>query len=458
MSSPRPPADAPEPVQAPLERPVTLLIEPFQEFVGSLSAAGWLLLGATVLAIVAANSPWSGQYEALKHIELGLVLAGEVRSLSLLHLVNDGLMGMFFFLLGLELKREVLVGRLSEPRRSASVLSAALGGMIVPAVIFLALVRTPEARAAWAIPMATDTAFALMILVMLRDHVPRAARAFLVGLAIVDDLGAILVIALFYSRDLDLSLALPAAAAVAVIGLMNLAGIRRAWPYVLAGGLLWVLFQGIGLHGTLAGVAAALLAPVRPALSRGAFAEYLRDRISRFYERHDEQAETILESAEQHEIAADVMDAARQATVPLKRWENTLERPISFIVLPVFAFFNAGVAMDPAAITATWQHPLSYGVLAVLLLGKPLGILLGVGLGRAGGAVMPEGLLPRHLFGLGLLGAIGFTMSLFIATLSFSAAPHLLEAAKQSVILTSLAAGAGGFLWLRCTSGANPEA
>jgi NhaA family Na+:H+ antiporter len=449
---------SPERIHAPLEKPAKALTEPFRDFVTTQSGSGWLLLGTTVLAIAFANSPWSARYFSVLHIELGVILMDHEVTLSLQHWVNDGLMAIFFFLLGLELKRELLVGQLSELRRTASVLCAAAGGMLVPAALFMTIGSADPIRAGWAIPLATDTAFALTLLVLLGRHVPTAARAFLVGLAIVDDLGAILVIALAYTSDFDVSLVAPAAGVIAALVLLNLIGVRGGFAYFVLGVVLWLLFLAMGLHGTLAGVVVALTAPVRPAIPRRAFVDVLMGRLRRFDERHDADTQTILEQPEQQVIADDIRHAAEQATAPLQRWERRLERPVSFIIVPLFAALNAGVVLDGAAIAAAWASPLSLAILAGLLIGKPAGIVLGVWLGRlAGFADLPSDLSWRHVIGLGLLGGIGFTMSLFIATLSYGDAhPELLEIAKQSVIGTSLCAGLLGFAWLRWSSASKP--
>jgi NhaA family Na+:H+ antiporter len=431
------------------------VIEPFQSFVSSQTGSGWLLLAATGLAIFIANSPWAEHYDELRHVQIGAMLDEGILSLSLQHWVNDGLMALFFFLLGLELKREFLVGRLSSPRQAASVVTAAIGGMALPALLFLLVAEDTEVRRAWGIPMATDTAFALMILVFLRDRVPLAARAFLVGLAIIDDLGAILVIALVYSGDLDPTRLPLVLASFAMLVLLNLGGVRRSWPYLALGLVLWAGFMDLGLHGTLAGVVVALLAPVKPAVSREHFQKVIRRRLSGFRKKHDPDAASILEAPDQHDAAEDVLEVAKDATVPLKRWERQLEGPVSYAVVPLFAFFNAGVSLDPSAVALAWQSELSLAIGLGLLAGKPLGILVGVGLGRVTGlARPPDGLNGRHLAGLGLLGGIGFTMSLFISALSFGDGT-MLEIAKQAVIATSLLAGMTGYVVLRIAPAAN---
>ncbi len=444
------PATSHEPVKAPLEKTARTLTEPFRDFVNAQSASAWVLMAAVLLAVGLANSKLAPAYFEFLHIEFGLTLAESGLAMSLQHWVNDGLMALFFFLLGLELKRELLVGRLSELKRATSVLCAAVGGIAIPAMLFLAFGDTAEIRSGWAVPVATDTAFALMILVLLGDRVPAAGRAFLVGLAIVDDVGAILIIAFAYTTGLNTGFLLSAAISVAVLAGMNLAGVRSGLAYLIAGAVVWSLFMQLGLHGTLAGVIVALTAPVRPALARPTFVSQLRQKTRRFEDKHDDDTISILEQPEQHAIAHDVLRVAEKATVPLNRWESRLEKPISFIVMPLFAFMNAGVVLSSSAIQAAWVSDLSTAIFFGLLVGKPVGILLGIWFGKVlGVASLPAPLTWGHITGIGLLGGIGFTMSLFIATLSFGDGSALLEIAKQTIILTSLFAGLLGYAWLR---------
>jgi NhaA family Na+:H+ antiporter len=232
--------------------------------------------------------------------------------------------------------------------------------------------------------------------------------------------------------------------------LLNLTGVRSGLAYLMVGGVLWALFIQAGLHGTLTGVVVALAAPVRPALARLTFANPLKQKLRRFEAAQDGKTDSILEQPQQQSIAHDVLRDAQKATVPLSRWETRLENPISFAVMPLFAFMNAGIPLSGSAITTAWSSELSLAILLGLLVGKPVGIILGVCVGTLLGlAALPSGLTWRHIFGIGILGGIGFTMSLFIATLSFGNGSTLLEIAKQSVIVTSICAGTLGYIWLR---------
>lgn len=439
-----------ERVDAPLEKTARSIAEPLVEFVNTQSASGWVLLAATVVAVGLANSIWGLHYFEFIHLELGVSFAGERIAMSLQHWVNDGLMAFFFFLLGLELKRELLVGRLKEFKPAASVLCAAIGGIVLPALLFLSISESAEVRDGWAIPVATDTAFALMVLVLLGDRIPSAARAFLVGLAIVDDLGAILIIAFAYTSELNTALWLPIMLTLGFLITLNLVGVRNGLVYLLTGCVLWWLLTRVGLHGTLTGVIVALAAPVRPALPRPTFIKQLKRKVRLFEKEQDSETDSILEQPKQQQLAHDVLKVAEKATTPLNRWETRLGKPISFLVMPLFAFMNAGVLLTDGALQNAWNSDLSWAIFGGLLLGKPVGIMLGIWLGTSTGlAALPKDLTWRHVLGIGVLGGIGFTMSLFIATLSFGANTGLLAIAKQAVMVTSLCAGLLGYAWLR---------
>jgi NhaA family Na+:H+ antiporter len=370
--------------------------------------------------------------------------------ISLKHLVNDGLMALFFFVLGLELKRELMVGQLGSLRQASSVVFAALGGMIMPAVIFLLVAESEAVRSAWAVPVATDTAFALLVLVLLGKRIPATARTFLVGLAIVDDLGAIILIALAYTRDFSAELLSPTLATLALLVIMNRLGVRNGLLYFTVGVVLWWLVSQLGFHGTVAGVLVALAAPVRAAIPRTHFIAKLRQSLRQFRADHSTATESILEQPEQHDIAEEVLQDAARATVPLKRWESSLGKPINLVIMPLFAFVNAGVSLSASSIAAALKSELCIAIFLGLLVGKLTGIFCGTWLGlKSGLSDLPEGLSLRHVFGIAIVGSIGFTMSLLIATLAFGEDSKLLETATQGIILTSLCGGLLGFAWLR---------
>jgi len=433
-------------VRAPLEREAQALVEPFREFASAQSASGWILLLATVLAVLAANSPWRDAYFGVVRFDVGLTFGAHSTTMSLRHWVNDGLMALFFLLLGLELKRELLVGQLRDRRHAGSVVCAALGGSVLPVAIFIAVTAGTSARPGWGIPVATDTAFALAVLAALGNSVPSSARTFLVGLAIVDDLAAIALIMAAYSAEIDAAWLLPTGLCLSVLLALNVTGVRRALPYGLTGVVLWMLFMQLGIHGTLTGIVIALAAPVRPAISRNDFVSAAKSLLRRFQSHHDGRTDTILKQPVQQDLAVEVGHVTQAATVPLRRWESRLTGPVSLVIVPLFAFVNAGVSIDQPT---GWMDPLGMGIALGLLIGKPLGIVSGVYMARYFDlAALPSGLGWRHLAGIGLLGGIGFTMSLFIAMLGFGESDPLLDVAKRSIIAVSALAGLAGYCWL----------
>ncbi|WP_455235382.1 Na+/H+ antiporter NhaA [Thiogranum longum] len=435
-----------------LEKGFASVVTPFQQFISDQKTASMLLLVCTLIALVVANSPLAREYDTLVEMPLGFVLGGSDYAMSLRHWVNDGLMALFFFVLGLEIKRELLVGELRAPGRSLPVLAAAAGGMAVPALLFYAINQGGDAIQGWAIPMATDTAFAIGILALLGARAPAGLTTFLLALAIIDDMGAVLVIALFYSDAISVVHLLGAAGLLAALLLMNLAGVRHPVVYFVGGGMVWLAMLGSGVHATLAGILVAMTIPARPARSTRAFVRRSRQLLDEFeaIEERDEAASPILAEPEKHHVVERLQETAVQATTPLQLWERALEHPVALFVLPLFALVNAGIAVQPAALPALLADPLSLGIVLGLVAGKTIGIslatfaVLWLGRGR-----LPAGMQPRHVVGLGLLGGMGFTMSIFIAGLGFSNQPEQLLIAKTGILTASLIAGVGGYLWLR---------
>ncbi|BCZ94153.1 Na+:H+ antiporter, NhaA family [Thermus arciformis] len=394
-----------------------------QQFLESEAKGGFLLFFAALLAFFLANSPLVGAYFGLREVPVGLKVGAFALEKPLLLWVNDLLMALFFLLVGLELKREMLAGELKEPRRAGLAVAAALGGMAFPALFYLLLNPSPPESRGWGVPMATDIAFALGVLALV-PRVPLGLKLFLTALAIVDDLGAVLVIALFYTGGLD---GLPLALAGLTLGLaflLNRLGVRWLWPYLLLGLPLWYFVLKSGLHATLAGVLLALAIPLRRA--------------------HPFQGATEAEEPEALEGELEALEeAVEEAQSPLHRLEHTLHPWVAYGVLPIFAFFNAGVALG-----GLQMGSVSLGIALGLLLGKPLGVFLLSWLAlRLGLGVLPEGVGLRGLFGVGFLAGIGFTMALFIAGLAFSG--EMLDQAKVGVLGASLVAGVLGFFLVR---------
>lgn len=433
-----------------LERQVDRLIEPFKAFIGAQTTASAFLLLALVAALAAANSPLGDHYEALRHYRMGLVLGGQAYSWSLLHLVNDGLIALFFFLIGLEVKRELLAGELREGGRVRLLLGAALGGMLVPASLYLVFnLALPGGRIdGWGIPMATDTALAIGALAALGSRVPHSVVAFLVGLAIIDDIGAILVIALVYTERLALPALAAALALLATLLLFNRAGVRHPSMYILTGIGLWIAIVESGVHASIAGVIVAATVPARPQLRPDELRREVCDVASEVTS--DVQPEDVLGEPDTHRRITEVERLAQGATTPLRRWENDLELPVALLVLPLFAFLNAGIPVDLDALLEVGRHPVALGVLFGLVVGKPIGLLTGVWLAeRFGAGRRPAELSNRRLVGIGLLAGVGFTMSTFIANLALGEGTEALDIAKLAIVLASGLAGIAGYVSLR---------
>lgn len=424
------------------------VVEPFRAFIHTESAAGILLLASTVMALLWANSPWQDLYTAFRRLPITLGVDGFVLTEPLVLWVNDGLMAMFFFVIGLEIKREVLVGELSSWRQAVLPLSAALGGSVLPALLYAWFNAGTDGAKGWGIPMATDIAFSLGVLSLLGARVPLALKIFLVALAIGDDLGAVLIIALFYTSTISwTSLAVGGAFLVALIG-ANLLGVRHPLVYGLLGiGGLWLAFLLSGVHPTIAGVLAALTIPARTRVSGEEFIARGRALIEKFQKAMDSDRPALANPARQA-VAARLQQAASEAGTPLQRLEHGLHPWVTAVVLPVFALANAGVAVEGDA-ARTLLHPVALGIAAGLVIGKPVGVTLGSWLVvRSGLATLPEGLTWRHIVGTGFLAGIGFTMSLFIEGLAFGKTP-LDAPAKVGILAASGLAGATGWWLLR---------
>jgi NhaA family Na+:H+ antiporter len=437
--------------------PIERLLRPFREFVHLEAAGGAVLLAAAAVALGWANSPWAWAYAALWHTPVTVGVGGAVLTRDLHHWINDGLMVLFFVVVGLEIKREVLVGELAAPRRAALPAAAALGGMLVPTGLYFLLNPAGPGAAGWGVPMATDIAFALGILALLGRRVPLALKVFLTALAVIDDLGAVLVIAVFYTPSVAWPALATAGAVLALLVAANRLGVRAPLVYGGLGVGLWLAVLASGVHATVAGVLLALTIPARTRIDPAAFLArgraYLTDfasdgRPDRFGVdgRAGPRPGFITEGQQTAVLALE--EACEHVQTPLHRLEHALHPWVAFAIMPLFALANAGVPLpgDPAATVA---DPVTLGVLAGLVAGKPVGITAVALLAtRTGLAVLPDGVSWRQVAGAAVLGGIGFTMSLFIATLAFADAA-LLDAAKLGILGASLVAGLGGWLLLR---------
>ncbi len=435
--------------------PIDRLKRPFEQFMHQQSAGGVLLGLASLVALVWANSPWHHAYHHLWELPLGIDIAGHRLERSLHHWINDGLMALFFFVVGLELKREVVGGELRDVRKAMLPVMAGFGGMLAPALIFL-LFNGPRTgfSQGWGIPMATDIAFALGLMALLGDRVPTALKIFLTTVAIADDLGSVLVIAFFYTEQIGWAYLGIGGGALAMLATANVLGVRSPLFYaVVGGGLMWTAFLLSGVHATLAGVLTALTIPARTRLNEQEFLHRLGTLSDRFA-RQDPNGLPTLTDEQLHTIAG-IRSAAAWAETPVQRLEHALHPWVAFLILPLFALANAGVEL-PADVLGAMQGSVFLGVLMGLVVGKPLGILLTCWIMlRAGLAKLSGGIRWGHLVGMSILAGVGFTMSLFINDLAFQDGAAV-QQAKLAIVLASAIAGGGGYLWLRARADRAP--
>ena len=443
----------PKPEYAPLERNFDRILTPVERFMHNEAAGGLVLMACTVLALAIANSPLMAAYQHVLHTEVGITIGSWQLHHSVHHWINEGLMTLFFFVVGLEIKREVLLGELSTPRQAAVPIFAALGGMVVPALIYLSFNYGGPGQQGWGVPMATDIAFAVGVLALLGGRIPRTVATFLVALAIVDDLGAVLVIALFYTESLNMFALAASGGFLALLVLLNVLGIRKPLPYFLVGLLLWGGMMESGVHATLAGVLTALTIPSRSKFSFAAFADIITRLAKRITQRRDQACSLVSDAAERRGALQSMEQAIHMLETPLQSLEHRWHLPVAFFIVPLFALANAGIAIDFSTLAEALRQPISLGIMSGLVAGKLLGVvgfsLLAIAMGLGD---LPRGFLYRHLIGVGLLAGIGFTMSIFIAELGFSGQQDHLLLAKTSVRFASLAAGVAGYLWLALTS------
>jgi len=414
------------------------LRRPFQEFFTTEAAGGLLLLVCACAALAAANSPWADAYHHLWASPITIGAAGHELSLTLHDWINDGLMALFFLLVGLEIKREALAGELASPRQAALPIAAAIGGMAAPALLYVLVSGGGPASRGWAIPMATDIAFALGALTLAAPRAPAGLKVFLAALAIADDIGAVLVIAFFYTGTLVWHAAALAGVCAAVLVALNLCRVRMLLPYLLVGVLLWFFVHASGIHATLAGVLLALTIPVRTHIDTSDYSRLARGLVDEF-----DRAETgdlrVLTSKGQQEAIFAIAQANLQVLSPLLRLEHALHGLSAFGVMPLFAFANAGVTLAGLSLDRV-----ALAVFLGLVVGKPLGITAAsLAAVRARAAALPDGVTWRMLAGCGCLGGIGFTMSLFIAMLAFEGTA-LLDSAKIGILAASTCAGITG--------------
>ena len=433
---------------APWEKTFNRIATPFEHYIHSQMTTGFVLMFMTIVALVLANSPLVDIYNHFFHTKIDFNVGDWKLSHTIHHWINDGLMAIFFFMIGLEIKREILVGELSNIKVAILPILAAIGGMALPALIYAYINAGSAGANGWGIPMATDIAFAISVLVLLGNRVSPALVTFLVALAIVDDLGAVSVIALFYTEQIHM---LPLGLAGLMFFIMlsfNRFGIHAILPYFIVGIFLWFFMLESGVHATIAGVIAAFTIPSRPKLTPTSFTKSTRNLLDEYDNYPVSTDFTIHEN--QKAILLNINDTIHSVSTPAARLEHALHLPVSLIVIPLFALANAGISIDFSSIGSTIVEPVSLGVIAGLILGKVAGIAGVAWLAiKLKIAKLPEGSTMNQVFGVAFLGGIGFTMSIFVADLAFAGNEALIFQAKVGILSASLFAGLFGYIWLR---------
>lgn len=427
-------------------RPIDRILSPFQEFFQQEASSGILLIIATIIALVWANSPWAESYATLWHTNVTVSFGNFGISKDLLHWINDGLMAVFFFVVGLEIKREVLVGELASPRKAVLPIVAAIGGMVIPAGFFLLLNPHEPGQIGWGIPMATDIAFALGILSLLGNRVPLSLKVFLTAVAIVDDLGAVFVIALFYTSKIVWVSLLIGGIILILLIIMNKLGVRNLIVYAILGIGLWAAFLKSGVHATIAGVLLAMTIPVRTRINTEEFLSHAGFFLDEF-RAHGKASESVLTNRDQRAAIQAIEVAAEHAQTPLQRLEHILHPWVGYFIMPIFALTNAGIVIKGDFLLA-FAQPVTLGIMAGLIFGKQIGIFIASYIAvKLGWSDLPTGMTWTRLYGLAWLAGIGFTMSLFIASLAFRESDFL-GMAKAGILVASLIAGTVGAIIL----------
>lgn len=421
---------------------------PIKLFMGREKSGGIVLILSVTLAMILANSNIAESYFHFFEQEVGFIVNGEpYLNYSLHHWINDGLMAMFFFVVGLELKREFIGGELADIRNTILPISAAIGGMIVPALIFLSLnIGTPQTMG-WGIPMATDIAFALGVVYLLGDKVPASAKVFLTTLAIVDDLGAVLVIAFFYTSELSIASLLFGLCFLAVMFIGNRLGIKSLFFYAALGiGGVWVTFLLSGIHATIAAVLAAFMIPADAKINESVYLKRMKKLTRRFEKEEPNEVRTLEEG--QVDVLTHIQHDTEIAIPLLQQLEHKMSPIVTFLIMPIFAIANAGISFTDLSLSDIFSTHVALGVTLGLLLGKPIGIIGATFLMvKMRWATLPSAITRRTLLGLGMLASIGFTMSMFISTLAFTD-ELLMTQAKLGIFLASILGGIGGYVLL----------
>lgn len=432
---------------APWEKAFNKIYTPFEHFLHAQTTTGIVLMTMTIVALLLANSPLADIYAHIFHTKLTLEIGSWSLSHSLHHWINDGLMAIFFFIVGLEIKREILVGELSNIKIAILPILSAIGGMALPALIYMSFNTGGEAANGWGIPMATDIAFAISALVLLGNRVSPALVTFLVALAIVDDLGAVLVIAIFYTEQIHLQPLLFAGVSFLVLVAFNRFGIHNILVYFIVGLIMWLFMLESGVHATIAGVIAAMAIPSKPRYSPVDFTNHTKNLLDE-YDNYPVTTDHIMHET-QKAILQNIKDKIDAVGSPASKLEHQLHLPVSLIVIPLFALANAGISIDFSSIGSTILEPVSLGIIFGLIAGKVLGIAGVAWLAiKLGIAQLPENSTMTQVFGVAFLGGIGFTMSIFVADLAFMGNDLLIFQAKVGILSASLISGFIGYIWL----------
>ena len=434
---------------------VERLTGPVQRFIATEISGGILLLVGLLTAIAWANSPWADSYSRLLHHHLAVNLGFWSLDEPLEFWVNDLLMTVFFFVVGLEIKRELVAGELARFRQAIIPIAGAVGGMAVPALIYIAILRGGPGSQGWGVPIATDIAFALGVLMLAGSRVPFALKVMLLALAITDDIGGILIIAVFYSEGISIGPLALAGGVVILCLILRQVGIWYFPLFWVIGAIGWAATLESGIHPTIFGVAMGLLTPWQAWRPAAGFVQRMRALVARVHEVYDPETQQATHG-DQVALGLEIAAEAHEHVSPLDRLQHALGPFSAYVIAPIFAFSNAGVPVDPSTLLDAARSPVSQGIVLGLLIGKPLGILLAIRVAVACGARLPEGVGWGSILGLGIVAGIGFTVALFIAGLSFEAAALLAEA-KLGILLASLVAGVLGWLVLRLVHAPAPS-
>lgn len=438
-------------IYAPWEKTFEKITTPFQHFIHAQTTTGLILMTMTIIALLLANTPLTEEYAEFFHTQINLSIGSWNLSHNIHHWINDGLMAIFFFVIGLEIKREVLVGELSNIKVALLPIIAAIGGMVFPAIIYTLFNHDGSGAHGWGIPMATDIAFAISALVLLGKRVSSALVTFLVALAIVDDLGAVAVIAVFYTEEIQLLPLGLALLSFIVMAMFNRFGIRAVLPYFIVGLVMWFFMLESGVHATIAGVIAALTIPSKPGRVPSVFTQHTKELLDE-YDKYP-IGDNYMIHDRQRAILHNIKDIIDEVSTPAAKLEHQLHLPVALLVIPLFALANAGISIDFSSVSHELMSSVSMGVIFGLIFGKVIGIAgvswIAIKLKIA---QLPENTTMNQLFGVAFLGGIGFTMSIFVAELAFAGNAILIFDAKIGILTASLTSGLIGYIWLRCAA------